>query len=79
MADPYTGFHLLRLESEQYTKYFVDLRDYNQMEDVTTFQSFGKIERFSLSDNKKMLAIYSNTEQGDLIVLMSDLSQELNR
>ena len=41
--------------------------------------SLGKIERFALSANKKLLAIYSNTDQGDLIVLKSDLTKELNR
>ena len=35
----------------------------------------GKIEKFALSSDEKLLAIYANAEQGDLIVCKSDLSQ----
>ena len=43
-------------------------------------QTLGKIEKFSLSANRKLMAIYSNKDIiGNLIVLKSDLTQELNR
>jgi hypothetical protein len=81
VADPQEGFHLLVQEEDMdstYARYFTDLSEFNQDENVE-LDSLGKIERFALSANKKLLAIYSNTDQGDLIVLKSDLTSELNR
>ena len=81
VADPQEGFHLLVQEEDfdsNYARHFTDLQEFNQDEDVQ-LDSLGKIERFALSANKKLLAIYSNTDQGDLIVLKSDLTKELNR
>jgi hypothetical protein len=42
-------------------------------------QSLGRIEKFALSASQNFLAVYSNSDKGDLIVLRSDLTQELNR
>ena len=43
-------------------------------------ESLGKIDRFALSSDHKLLAIYSGGDTvGELIVLRSDLTQELNR
>ena len=58
-------------------KHHTDLHEFIQ--DDGESQSFGKIEKFALSASQKLLAIYSNSEVGDLIVLKSDLTQELNR
>ena len=81
VADPQEGFHLLYQEEDidnNYAKHYTDLSEFNQDENQQ-LDSLGKIERFALSANRKMLAIYSNTDQGDLIVLKSDLTSELNR
>lgn len=59
-------------------RHYRDLTTFNQDEDAEC-ESLGKIEKFSLSANRKLMAIYSNSDQGTLIVLKSDLTQELNR
>ena len=60
------------------SEHIVDLSKFNH-DEQNACEPLGKIENFALSANKKLLAIYSNSEQnGDLIVLKSDLV-ELNR
>lgn len=54
------------------------MTEFNQDESKVV-EPIGKIEKFSLSANKKLMAIYANKLVGDLIVLKSDLTQELNR
>ena len=78
VADPQSGFHLLHHEDENYAQYCQDLSVFNQEEGSQNLP-FGKIEKFALSAKKDLLAIYANTESGDLIVLKSDLTKELNR
>lgn len=74
VADPEEGFHLLLPEEEKVAKHFKDLGELNQDPDVNFVEPLGKIERFSLSANRKLLAIYANQDRGDLIVLKSDLT-----
>ena len=78
VADPTEGFHLLSVDAAGDARHLTDLQEFNQDADADC-ESLGKIERFSLSANKKLMAIYSNSDQGTLIVLKSDLTQELNR
>jgi hypothetical protein len=64
VADPQEGFHLLFQEEDydsNYARHFTDLSEFNQDENVQ-LDSLGKIERFALSANRKLLAIYSNTD-----------------
>jgi len=69
----------LQQEDEDYANHFRDLSQFNQDENQEV-EPLGKVEKFALSANQKLLAIYSNTQsEGDLMVLKSDLTQELNR
>lgn len=84
VADPYEGFHILQIKS---------LSEHMQSEDAPHHKDFsrlchesagatdpiGQIKHFSLSADNKMIAIYANQDQGDLIVLKHDLSTLYNK
>lgn len=83
VADPEEGLHLLYNEDQVYQDenektYFRDLTDFMQDENLVA-EPLGKIERFALNAKKDLLAIYSNSDEGDLIVLSSNLAVEINR
>ena len=72
VADPEEGFHLLMQEDENYARHFLDFSEIQTDEPV--HMPLGKIEKFSLSANKKLMAIYANKDRGTLTVLKSDLT-----
>lgn len=78
VADPYEGFHLLTQEDDELGRHYLDVAEFNQ-EEEREFEPVGKIHKFALNADQRLLAIYSNPDKGDLIVMKSDLSEELNR
>jgi len=72
VADPIKGFHVFLTEDSNISLYYEDLKDLN-MDIDSNVEPMGKIEKFSLSANRKLMAIYANPDRGTIIVLKSNL------
>ena len=83
VTDPHEGFHILQLEDKDYTLHCKDLKEICEDGDEEC-PPFGKVIKFALNTDKKMLAIYQDTQfttdcEDDLIILKTNLQREENR
>merc|ERR1712151_358117 len=79
MGDPVEGIHLIKgNETAVYMKYQSDLLDADDEDGDSG--PFGKVQYIALSAKKNYLAMYTEPDtHGRVIVLKSDLRQELDR